>query len=234
MAGDIQILYQDKWLVAVYKPANILVHKSPISADETFLLQMLRRQIRKRVYPIHRLDRPTCGVMVFALDSETLSILNQQVREQRMEKRYLAVVRGWVPQEETIDYALKFEDEEKEISIVKSAITLYTLLDKAEHPIPVRPYKTSRYSLVEVTPQTGRRHQIRRHFAHIRHPIIGDVKYGDGKHNQMFREHFNSHRLLLLSSSLKFTHPHTQIPISVTTAPDSQFQDILQRVFPGK
>jgi tRNA pseudouridine65 synthase len=212
----LEIIYQDEYLVAVNKPAGMLVHRSWLDKHETqFVMQTLRDQIDQHVFPLHRLDRPTSGVLVFALSSEVASQVMPMFANHEMVKTYHAIVRGWIEEGDTLDYALKveldkiadkFADQEKE---AQEAITQYEPLAKVEVPYSAGRFPTSRYCLVEMKPKTGRKHQLRRHMAHLRHPIVGDTSHGDGKHNRLFREHYDSHRLLLHASRLELTHPIT-------------------------
>ncbi|CAM4313987.1 tRNA pseudouridine(65) synthase TruC [Vibrio agarivorans] len=212
----LEIIYQDEYLVAVNKPAGMLVHRSWLDKHETqFVMQTLRDQIGQHVFPLHRLDRPTSGVLVFALSSEVASQVMPMFANHEMVKTYHAIVRGWIEEGDTLDYALKveldkiadkFADQEKE---AQEAITQYEPLAKVEVPYSTGRFPTSRYCLVEMKPKTGRKHQLRRHMAHLRHPIVGDTSHGDGKHNRLFREHYDSHRLLLHASRLELTHPIT-------------------------
>lgn len=199
---EIEILYRDDVLVAVHKPAGLLVHRNAHAGREPFLLQMLRDQLGARLYPVHRLDRPTSGLMIMALSPGAAAILARQFAAQEVRKAYLAVVRGFTDEEGVIDSPLKSESGAESL-----ARTEFTRLGLVEIPHPVGPHPTARYSLVRVEPRTGRTHQIRRHFAHIRHPLIGDVLRGDGRQNRFFREHFGIHRLLLASIELRFRHP---------------------------
>nr|WP_260842258.1 tRNA pseudouridine(65) synthase TruC [Gilliamella apicola] len=175
-----EVLYQDNNLIAINKPEGWLVHRSWLDKNETVVvMQTLRDQIGQHVYPIHRLDRPTSGVLVFALSSDIAHLLSQQFAEKQIEKTYHAIVRGYVDGEDTIDYPLveeldkiadKFASKDKP---AQEAITFYKGLSKIELPIAVGKYSTARYSFVELKPQTGRKHQLRRHLKHIFHPIIG-------------------------------------------------------------
>lgn len=224
---NLKILYEDEWFVSVDKPADLLVHRTSISSDRIFLLQMLRDQLGARVYPVHRLDRPTSGVIFFARDKESLAGLSQLFREGEVHKRYLAVVRGYVNERGVIDYPLKNPDTE----VIQDAVTEYNPLIRAEIPVGTGRYNTSRYTLVEVFPKTGRMHQIRRHFAHLRHPVIGDVKHGDGRHNRTFREQYNVHRLMLMASDIAFRHPVTGEDLKVSTSPEGDFLNLINSLF---
>ncbi len=224
---ELKILFEDEWFIAVDKPPDLLVHRTAISSDRIFLLQILRDTLGKRVYPAHRLDRPTSGVIIFALSPEALVKLNESFKKGEVYKRYLAVVRGYVNEGGVIDYPLTNSDT----GIVQEAVTRYNPVRQAEIPVATGRYKTSRYTLLEAFPATGRRHQIRRHFAHLRHPIIGDVNHGDGKHNRTFRETYDVHRLMLMSSELEFCHPYTGEKIKIGTSPSGDFKKLLDVLF---
>jgi tRNA pseudouridine65 synthase len=225
----LEILYHDEYLVAINKPSTLLVHKSPIDKRETrFAVQLLRDQIHQHVYPIHRLDKPTSGVLLFALDKKTLTLVSKQFIEHTIKKEYVALVRGWVNDTGIIDYKLsqkldKIADAGKIKGEPQEAITSYELIKKFELDIHVDKYPKSRYSLVKLYPKTGRKHQLRRHMKHINHHIIGDTKYGRGEHNKMFREKFNINRLMLMSTSLTFTHPYTKSIITCKANLDNEF-----------
>ncbi|MEF1290352.1 tRNA pseudouridine(65) synthase TruC [Vibrio sp. M260118] len=212
----LEIVFQDEYFVAVNKPAGMLVHRSWLDKHETqFVMQTLRDQIGQHVFPLHRLDRPTSGVLIFALSSEVASQVMPMFANHEMEKTYHAIVRGWIEVPGRLDYPLKVEldkiadkhaSQEKE---AQEAITEYQPLAKVEIPYSTGKFPTTRYCLMEMKPLTGRKHQLRRHMAHLRHPMVGDTTHGDGKHNKLFREVYDSHRLLLHASSLKFIHPFT-------------------------
>src|SRR5690606_36284190 len=157
ISSMLEILYQDNYIVAVNKPHGLLVHQSPIARNaEEFALQILRNQLQKTVYPSHRLDRKTSGILVFALDKATDSIMQQKFQNREVEKKYLALVRGFTPNEMTIDYALKNHNE-----VLQDAVTYFKSLENFEINIPFGKYTTSRYTLVEAIPETGRMHQLR-------------------------------------------------------------------------
>ncbi len=211
----LDILYQDDDLIAVHKPAGLLVHPSWIAPKNTpNLVYSLKTYFRDApVHTIHRLDRATSGVIVFAKNKEMAQKMNALFAERKVQKTYLCVTRGFTPQEGVIDYALKpifdkmadpFADPDKP---AKEAVSSYRRLGTVELPIAVGKYPCARYSLVEVKPATGRKHQIRRHMKHILHPLIGDTNYGEGRHNRLFREHLDMRRMLLMATELTFEHP---------------------------
>lgn len=237
MTDVLPIVYQDEHLVAVNKPSGLLVHRSAIDRHETrFALQLLRDQLGQHVYPVHRLDKPTSGVLVFALSAAVARQLGDYFYRQRVEKTYLAVVRGNAPQSGIIDHPLREEQDACMPGTVKkdkqpqSAITHFRCLANRELPIAIDKYPTSRYSLVVCHPRTGRKHQIRRHLKHINHPIIGDAKHGKSLHNHFFRETLAVNRLLLANTELIFPHPCSQQPLHLRARLDATFSRLLTRL----
>ncbi|MBN7824839.1 tRNA pseudouridine(65) synthase TruC [Bowmanella dokdonensis] len=233
---QLQILYRDESLIAVNKPAGLLVHRSLIDKYETrFAVQALRDQIGQRVYPVHRLDKPTSGVLLFALNPEMARSMTELFTTGRVEKRYQALVRGFTPDEGMIDYPLrekldKIADKRaRKDKPAQPALSLYRTLQRFELPIPVRPYQSARYSLVELWPKTGRKHQLRRHMAHLRHPIVGDVNHGDGKHNAMVRDRFGFVGLALTACEMNFEHPRSRQMIKITCGTEDRFQALLAK-----
>jgi len=222
---DIAVLHRDEHLVAVHKPAGLLVHRNAHAGREPFLLQILRDQLGQRLYPVHRLDRPTSGLMIMALSPQAAHALALQFASQEVGKTYLAVTRGFAPSQGLIVAPLKSES-----GSLLEAQTEFTRLATAEIPHPVGPHPTARYSLVRVCPRTGRTHQIRRHFAHIRHPLIGDVLRGDGRQNRFFRDHFGLHRLLLASVDLSFRHPEDNNQMTLACPPAQELLDLFGRL----
>jgi len=216
----LEILYQDEHLVAINKPHGLLVHRSSIARDvDEFAIQLLRDQIEKTVYPVHRLDRKTSGVLLFALSKEVNSLMQQQFMNHEIEKKYLAIVRGYTEFEVKIDYDLKREDGK-----IQAAKTNFITLQKSEVELPFNGFETSRYSLIELTPETGRFHQIRKHMAHLRHPIIGDRPHGCNKQNKLFLERFNLSSMMLHASVLNFIHPITKQKIIISAKLSNEFQ----------
>jgi len=230
----LEILYQDEYIIAINKPSGLLVHKSPIDKHETrFALQEVRNQIEKYVYPVHRLDKPTSGVLLFALSKEIAQILSESFRNNEIKKEYIAIVRGYVEQG-MIDYPLKQmldTKAEKQKGITKEeqeAQTEYKMLKTIELPYAVGRYKTARYSLVTLFPQTGRKHQLRRHMKHIHHHMIGDTKHGRGEHNKLFREKFECHRLLLHATKITLQHPIDEKELVIKAPIDDIFQKLFK------
>lgn len=208
------VLYQDNDLIVINKPSGLLVHRSLIDRQATrFAMQLVRDQVGRLVYPVHRLDRATSGALIFAFSKEVARHFSTEFAEGRIEKSYLAVVRGTAPAEITLDYPLKEELDAKSDKKARadkpaqSAITHFKNLLTYEFPVKVDKFPTARYSVVQASPKTGRKHQIRRHLRHLGHPIVGDVKYGSGKHNRFFRDLLNVNRLLLACTAVSFQHP---------------------------
>ena len=199
----LEIIFQDDYLVAVNKPNGLLVHRSSIaSLETTFALQLIRDQTGKKVYPVHRLDRKTSGVLVFAFHSEIAKSLQEQFANHTISKKYLAITRGYFPDEIEVDYPLT-NDRNK----TQDAVTFFKTLKRTELDIPLGAHLTSRYSLVEAYPKTGRMHQIRKHCNHLRHPIIGDRPHGCNKQNRFFKAQWNLTTMLLHAEELAFKHP---------------------------
>ncbi|MFT7880866.1 MAG: tRNA pseudouridine(65) synthase TruC [Sulfurimonas sp.] len=226
----LEVLYQDRFLIVVNKPSGLLVHKSPIDRHETrFALQIVRDQIGAYVYPVHRLDKPTSGILLFALDQEVAKLLSDMFRNGKIAKEYIAIVRGYSDEEDVIDHPLKQMLDtkvQKEQGITKEARearTHYKRVATVELPYPVSRYPVARYSLVRLQPKTGRKHQLRRHMKHIFHPIVGDTKHGRGEHNKLFREKFDVHRLLLHADAIAFYHPVTKEKIALSAPLDENF-----------
>ena len=229
----LEILYHDTYIVAINKPSGLLVHKSPIDKHETrFALQEVRNQIGQYVYPVHRLDKPTSGVLLFALSKEIAQLMGEAFRNNEVKKEYIAVVRGYVDDNGVIDHPLKEmldSRAQKERGITKEeqeAQTEYECLERVELPYAVSRYPVARYSLVKLKPQTGRKHQLRRHMKHIHHHMIGDTKHGRGEHNKLFREKFGCHRLLLHAKQLSFVHPVTQVSLCI----DAKIDETMHRL----
>jgi tRNA pseudouridine65 synthase len=219
----LEIIYQDEYLVAINKPHGLMVHRSPIATNtEEFALQLLRNQLGKWVYPAHRLDRKTGGVLLFALTEEVNTLLQQLFYTQQVNKVYHAIVRGFTDDEGIINYPLKKDD-----GTLQEAVTRYKTLAKSEINLSSGKHTTSRYSLVEVYPDTGRMHQIRKHFAHIFHPIIGDRPYGCNKQNKFFKEQWNMQTMLLHASELSLKHPVSQQKLIIKAPFQEEFERML-------
>jgi tRNA pseudouridine65 synthase len=220
----LEIVYQDDHIVAINKPHGLLVHRSSIANDaKEFALQLLRDQIGKHVSPVHRLDRKTGGLLLFAFEKDVEIALQQQFQNHQVTKKYLAVLRGHSPDQQDIDYPLV-----KDNGTSQEAFTSFITLKRAELNIPFGKHETSRYSLVEASPTTGRMHQLRKHFAHIFYPIIGDRKHGCNKQNRFFMEQWDMTTMLLHASELSFKHPVTGDRIDLKADISDEFRRVNQ------
>lgn len=232
-AGELEVLFRDEHLVAVNKPPGVFVHRSPMSTrDEPNVMRMLRDQIGQLVTPVHRLDRATSGVLLFALTSEVARELSRQFAEHLVRKRYVAIVRGHTQDEMTIDLPLKPHrdglNEGEANGQAQEALTMIRTLAQCEIPHSAGRYPTSRYSLIEATPETGRRHQIRRHLKHVSHPILGDVAHGDHRHNHLLRELCGLDQMLLVARELNLEHPVTNEPVRLKAVRGESFDSVLK------
>ncbi|WP_075183181.1 tRNA pseudouridine(65) synthase TruC [Pantoea sp. 1.19] len=232
----LEVLYQDRWLVAINKPAGWLVHRSWLDRHEkVVVMQTLRDQLDRHVFTVHRLDRPTSGVLLLGLSSEVARRLAQQFEQHQLQKTYHALVRGWLSGADRLDYPLLEERDkiaDKHASgerVLQSATTRWQSLAQVEKPVPVGRYDCVRYTLVALQPETGRKHQLRRHMAHLRHPIIGDTRHGDLRQNRAAASHFDCGRLMLHASELALTHPVTGEPLRLRAGLDRHWQNMMQQ-----
>lgn len=230
----LDVIYQDDYLVAINKPSGLLVHRSAIDRHATeFAMQMLRDQLSRHVFPVHRLDRPTSGVLLFALSSDAARACGGLFEQQRVNKIYQAITRGYVQSAGVLDYPLKEQldklsdkmaDDDKP---AQSAVSEYTPIQQFELPFAVGRYPTARYTHLELRPKTGRKHQLRRHMAHLRHPIVGDTSHGDGKHNRFLRQQFGLSSLALSCTEMSFIHPITEEHIQICCEVGPAIGDLL-------
>jgi tRNA pseudouridine65 synthase len=215
MAPDVTLLHRDERFVAVDKPSGVSVHRG-WAAERDVMLTRVRDAVGAYVYPVHRLDRGASGVLLFALDAETARALGESFAEGRVRKRYLALVRGVPPERLTIDHpVLRGERSGERVPAVSDVERLEVL---------------GRYSLVAVEPKTGRLHQIRRHMKHVACPLIGDVRYGKGEHNRLFRERYGLHRLFLHAMELSFVHPSTGAQLTVISPLGADLAEPLEKL----
>lgn len=234
MKEELPVLYRDEQMIAVHKPSGLLVHRTVLDRHETrFAVQIVRDQIGRYVHPVHRLDRGTSGVLLFALERDIGRLLSTQFETQQVDKTYLAVVRGYPDEAGSIDHALTREYDDYEfrdpqtVGEAQSALTRYRRLATVELPYQVDRYPTSRYALLELKPETGRRHQLRRHLKHLAHPIIGDATYGKGRHNRLFQELFGCRRLLLACLTMRLAHPVSGNPLTLAAPLAKDFSSVL-------
>ena len=211
------VLYEDDSFIAVIKPHNLLVHRTELSRDSISAVQIVREMTDLPVNPVHRIDRGTNGVLLFAKNKEATKFASDQFMKHEVQKSYLAIIRGWPREEEgIIDSPITTERGENQ-----SAETHYKVLKKIDLSIPVGKFSSSWYSLIHAIPKSGRMHQIRRHLKRLCGPVIGDTQHGDGKHNKLFREKFNSHELLLFAESLTFKNMNGEEIILNAPLPNS-------------
>ena len=230
--NELEILHLDDKCVAVNKPPDLLVHRSFVATREKEnVVRTLGRQLGRRVFTVHRLDRATSGVLIFGLGSEAARALTTQFERREVSKTYHAIVRGYTEDSGTIDMPLKepydriaTPAETDENRPAREAITKFETLSQSELSISAGKYPTSRFSFVRVTPQTGRRHQIRRHFKHTAHPIVGDIKHGDNHVNQLIEREFGIRRLMLVASELRISHPSTGEPMVLSASAGEDFE----------
>ena len=232
---ELTILLEDDDIVIIHKHAGLLVHRTYLARKERyFAMQLLRDKVGCHVFPVHRLDRPTSGILLFAKSSEMARVLCEQFEQHTVEKHYLAIVRGNMHEAGRLDYPLKKELDDlgdKYVDpnkLAQDAVTDYEPLLNAEIPYSSGRYASSRYALVHLTPLTGRKHQLRRHMAHLRHPIVGDTTHGDGKQNKFFRDHFTINRLWLIAKKLSFDHPKTGERVVVETELEQEWLTLFQ------
>jgi len=227
----IPVIYQDEQLLVVHKPAGLQVHRG-LGADreDTFLLQLVRDQTNQFLYPVHRLDRPTSGLVVFALDSNSARLIQESWKAGQVQKSYQAIIRGWMPEPSGLcDEALDDPDNGN----LQDAQTSWRQLETFSVPIPINNHLETRLSLVELEPFTGRYHQLRRHFSRLHHPILGDTTHGDRHHNHWMQKHFGWWRLMLFAYKLSFPHPTEPKIITIEDSPcrgAASFWDILKKL----
>ncbi|MCB9550588.1 MAG: pseudouridylate synthase [Myxococcales bacterium] len=214
---DLRVIYRDRHLVAIDKPSGLLVHRSEIARDvQVYALQLVRKLVGRRVYAPHRLDRGTSGVLLFAIDRDLARPLAEAFASRAVDKTYHAIVRGHPPPDGIIERPIETAEEPEP----KDARTAYRTVATGVLDVPVGRYPEAWTALVELRPHTGRRHQLRRHCAHLRHPIIGDTTYGDGKNNRAFREALGLDRLMLYATRLALDHPVTGERLELRAPPD--------------
>lgn len=234
--NQVEIIYEDEFLVAINKEAGLLVHRSWLDKGETrFALQLTRDAVGCHVFPVHRLDRPTSGVLLFAKSADVARTLTEDFTTRQVTKQYLAVVRGFMPEQGFVDHALSFQPDaiaDKFANVDKpaqEAVTHWQRLAQIELPFAVsKKHNTSRYSLMRLIPITGRKHQLRRHMKHLFHPIVGDTSHGDGRHNRFFRTQYDCTRMLLHAHSLALSHPVTGEPLLLKAGLDEQWRHIIE------
>lgn len=217
----LRVLYADEQLAVVDKPAGLMVHDSALARGETdFAADRLRAQFGRQVFLVHRLDRATSGCLLLAFDRDSASALGRALMAGNIDKRYLAVCRGWPGDAAfTVDHAL---DGGPGKPVKKPAVTRFARLATTELALPSAGFETSRYALLRASPVTGRFRQIRRHLKHLSHHLIGDTSHGDGRHNRQFRM-LGVHRMLLHAQVLAFPHPADGRRLHVSAPVEGEF-----------
>lgn len=236
----IPILFEDEQLVIVHKPSGMFVHRSLADRSATeFVVQHVRDQVGCFVYPVHRLDRPTSGVLMLAKSSAAAALFGSMFAERQVRKTYVALVRGHTDDTGTIDRPLvsdkgRGKSESNPLSVPQDAETDYRTLERFEVPIAFGRHATTRCSLVEVHPRTGRYHQIRRHLAGISHPVIGDADHGDTKFNRHAQTHLGTTRLMLAAIRLEFPHSTTGYETKIDCPPEASFRSVIDKLGEAK
>ena len=198
------VLYQDEWLIAVHKPSGLVVHASEDAPMRDTAIRRLRSQTGRKVFPCHRLDRPTSGLLLFAFSGQLARPVFEAFERREIRKSYWVLCRGFLGADQgELDRPIDG----------RSALTRFASLREYLVPVGVGRYPSARYSLVEARPVSGRRHQIRRHLKHLGHPVVGDSQHGDLEHNRFFRRFFGFEKMFLASRSLQLTHPVSGQPL---------------------
>ena len=219
----VKFLVEDEHFFVVAKPAKLAVHPSPLCRDKRTLLCLVRNKGGgEHVFPVHRLDKPVSGPVLFARSSEMCSLLQRQFTEGSVSKNYLALVRGWTEDRGVIEHPLK-----KENGVMQECRTEFECLGRVDIKEALGKFPSIRYSFLRLKPTTGRFHQLRRHLRDISHPILGDTTDGDSHQNQFFRQRFGLQRLMLHCQSLGFSHPFTGNRIETHLPPDAEFKSVL-------
>jgi tRNA pseudouridine65 synthase len=224
-SAHLRLLFQDEFLVAIDKPPGLLVHRTGLDAvAQDFSLQRLRDQLGRAVWPAHRLDRGTSGVLLFALNEAMASALGQAFEHGRVCKTYLALVRGWPADAFDCDHPLARDPESPSAGqAMLVSRTRFQTMARWEWPIADRHFACSRFALVQAQPETGRRHQIRRHLKHLSHPIVGDATHGKGPLNRAVAQHLGLQRLWLHAWQLSLVHPHTGQTLALCATPGAEW-----------
>jgi tRNA pseudouridine65 synthase len=234
LSNPLKILFRDEHLIAVFKPAGLLVHRSQTTLpQESILLQALRDQIGSFVFPVHRLDRPTAGIILFGLNRLSAAKMVQLFTDRSVDKYYQALVCGFTPGSFVVDRPLeeKFNleaDQHRETdNPTQDARTEFSRIEQYELPQEANEDSACRYSLLEIKPHTGRSHQIRRHLHHASFPVIGDHRHGDDEQNRRIFEKTGVCRMLLTAARLDFRHPYTGEMLTIATGRGSEFDRVV-------
>lgn len=226
--GLLNFTYEDEHILAIDKPAGFFIQPPENSGfyidPNKICLNHLEDHFKTKIYPIHRLDSPTTGLTLFAKSRQAAVNMSALFKNKQINKKYWAFVRGHTDQAGEINLPL----QNPKTGQISKAFTAYRTLAKIELLQTVQKYPTSRYSLIEVAPQTGKWHQIRRHFDQIAHPLIGDIVHGDSHHNRFFRDELGLQGLWLRATELKFEHPISRKPLLLIAPTNLKWEKILQ------
>lgn len=218
------ILFSDSHLTIIHKPPGMLVHRTSIADDnEPVALQLLRDQTGRQVFPVHRIDRPTSGIVIFAHTPELTKLLQEQLAGPDSRKQYTALVRGWMP--EAVDC---HRDVKNDRGVLKEAFTRFVPVEQFELPLSTDRYPTARFTIVDAFPHTGRWHQIRQHLAQLRHYILNDRVHGDGKQNKIFTQQLGIHDMFLHARKIRIIHPVTGDVLEVDAPFPEHWSKVIQ------
>lgn len=225
----LRLLHVDDDLVAIDKPPGLLVHPSLLDAHEPHnALELLQAALGLPLWTVHRLDKGTSGVLLFARHAAAARALGAAFTAGGVRKRYLALVRGWPPAQGEIDRTLARNPERPSAGQPRlAAVTLYRRLVCHEWPFSDGRHACSRYALIEAEPLSGRRHQIRRHFKHLGHPLIGDSTHGKGSHNRAVADWLGVQRLWLHAREVVVPAFDGRKPTIIAAAAGAEWQALL-------
>ena len=236
MAADLPLIHLDAHLLAVHKPAGLLVHRSQLDAHaDGDLLTQLQARLAMPLWPVHRLDKGTSGVLLLSRDVATARQLGALFAAGALQKTYLALVRGWPdPQGETSRPLARDPELPSTGQPLLAACTRWQLLQRLLLPVSTDArHPHTRLALLQVQPQSGRRHQIRRHFKALAHPLVGDATHGKGPLNRAVAAHLGTSRLWLHALALHLLHPATGTPLRLHAEPGPEWAALGGLVLPA-
>lgn len=219
----IKVLKKTKSYIIVHKPAGLVVYADSREDQNISCQVLVEKQIAQKIIPVHRIDKTTCGVLLYAIGQQKANQLTEMFKNKKVEKDYLAFCHGEVPAKSRVDFPLKKHKQKVTETALTEVINLQTIDLQARN-------ENRKYSLVQAIPQTGRYHQVRRHLKMIKCPIVGDPTYGNSWNNDFFKEKYNINRTLLSAISISFIDPETKEKVSVQTKPDPDFLNLLNKL----
>ncbi|NBC29677.1 MAG: pseudouridylate synthase [Spirochaetes bacterium] len=223
-----RILHDDGEMVLIEKPMDYLIHPNKHDPGSPTCVDFLGSVLGQRIFVVHRLDRAVSGLMVFAKTPEAARALSDQFRDRAVDKTYVALVRGSVDESMTIDIPLETSPRSGERGQQVPAMTTVRPLATTSIDVAIGRYSEAWYSLVEVHLHTGRFHQARKHLHRVTHPIIGDRKHGDNKHNRFFRDHYGSRMIFLRAAELRFENPSRTAKVFARIGLPEEWMPILE------